>query len=291
MFRYTRFGDTYLTGGNDKGDVGTGDSFPSLSETTDGFIDYRGGGDSPESTQTIDVGRVLTGDGIIEFADGFRALRALRGKRARLWRTWFDNETQEWRTAKLKKVSAPRDIDDGNTQEVIMRFEATGLTWNGAPWGKYAYPMPDFPTVSNDLFDYDFVADARRKNEFILTVGDDITVINEGNVTVREAIIDIAVVAVTNPITHIEIINHNTGLSGFSLATGISAGQTVRIDTGRKTVKRILPTVADLYSVFDFIGANEDWLPLVPGDNKLDIGLFGFVGQAKVTISYYDASI
>lgn len=286
MFTYTRFGNVYIPNGNNSEDVGTGGVNSSIVRTTDSYFDFRGNSLPAPRPFTIPVSRVLTGQDIIEFADPFRELRALEGSKARLWRTWLDTEAQEWRTATLLKIDSTRDMEDGDTLPIVMRYEVAGLTWNGAPWGKYAYPA-----TSNDLYDPDFVADERRDNVFSLPSISPIVVTNEGNAIVREAIIDISVSLVTTPMTKFQIVNINAENAGFELDMAISAGQTVRVDTGKKTVKRIIGSPADVYANFAPLGANDLWLPIVPGENGLSVSLVSFVGTASMTVSYYDASI
>ena len=285
MFTYTRFGTVYLPNGNNSEDVGTGGVNSGIVRTTDGFFDFRGTAPAPPRPFAIAVARMLTGQDVIEFGDVYRELRAQEGTKARLWRTWLDNEAQEWRTATLLKIDSNRDMEDGDTLPVTMRYEVAGLTWNGAPWGKYAYPA-----TSNDLFDPEFVADSRRANVFNISASPTVTAVNAGNAMVREVVVDIAVSLVTTPMTKFQIRNINAGNAGFELDIPITAGQTVRVDTGKKTVKRILPTAADYYYTFDQLGANELWLPLMPGANGLSVSLPSFVGTAEMVVSYYDAS-
>lgn len=285
MFRYTEFDDLEIIGGDDIDDVGTLLSFPSVVATTDGFFNFRGNDKAPPRPTVIPVRRTLTSENCATFGNVYRDWRAKRGDYGRLWRTWLDDGRREWIWARLEHIPANRILRDFDTLPVTFRFELSGTTWNGYPWGRYAYP-----SSLNDDFDPEFPENVLRANSFAFSTNSvGVVIANEGNTVARNVIVTVVIASQSSAATSLTV-NNTTLSSGFSINTTIPVNQLWRIDGGAKTARN-LTTDANLYPYFSYTtpATSHYFLPLAPGNNTIVVSTPGFVGSGTITFSYYDA--
>lgn len=282
MFLLTRFGSTLLPTRLPSSDAGTGESLDSIAPLPDGNkFDYWGSGQVPRGDVPIThIGKIVgtsTGDAVAQF----RALRALRGQRAKLYRTLQteDGEAVEWCWARCLAIVATHERQNIRHQLVELQFKMLSPIWYGATHG-YVWTFDDGEFFDDGLY-FDPVADTT----FPLTgTSTNITVPNDGNAIVRNPII--TVTAAGSNITYLRItaadIDADLEFNGV-----IAVGQSLVIDCGAKSVKN---NGVDAYDDFNLevLHAAQGWMPLAPGDNDMTVQRTGGNSSSSINFRYND---
>lgn len=186
-------------------------------------------------------------------------LREKVGRWGVLWRKRLDDDTLQWKNARMVNLSHPQEVRD---RKVIARLNCT-FESNEPGW-KAADITTRTKALSSDGFAYAYVLEV------------------DGTLPIADASLTFTRGAGT--ITAISIVCAALGidlqLSGLSLSSG-----SITIDCSNNTIR--LSTGADAYSHLAF-GAghsSKGWLPLTPGNHLFYLTVTG--GTAIATFSYY----
>lgn len=188
------------------------------------------------------------------------ALKALLGTKAKLWRTEADGTSQQWCWARLTaiddtmRVKAPKWL-----VPVTLEFTLLGR-WNGLSHGGY-WVLDDGEYLDDGLY---LDGEEPTVLDTAPTAPQTITVTNNGNQAVRDAVIRLTSAASANTYLSVTV----TGVSAFSWTGTLAATKTLEIDTGRKTV---LNDGVAAWNGFLLLAEHKtaDWLVLEPGDNDV----------------------
>lgn len=306
MYYITRFGSyNFLTrSGNFADFVGSGGSFPSVVRTPDGFYDFRLDTRAPLDLTTITARKLIYAPDpgcVTSAANVYRDLRALRGQRLRLFRTWKDTPfTQEWCWARLENVDAVEEIH-GNKSPLFALSDLafTQLTpyWYGQGWGDTDYTI--IPYYEGQTLSTSAAATAVFLQLTSLgTTTHQIT--NRGNRDVLwvEADMVNGELSASNYTIQVRNVTDAAKAHGWiydaTSATGvqIAAGETVTVHGGKKTVTKAIagPATVNVFSEFLRVGVNEQWLVLYPGVNDIEVTIAGpGTVDLEILLNYFDA--
>lgn len=284
MYWLERFGTTELPTQQPDQYVGTGQA------STAKFIPLPGGGvfDTLGSEQAVGQGGTISCKGAVSILDQsgaalisqVQALRALKGKRDKLYRRW-DNGDMEWIYARLVEVNAQRSIRDLNSLEMMFTFQQISPVWNGNTHGSGWY------LDSGEYFDTGLVFDEATGDIFALdSVPKSITISNGGNAPVRDMVIEVYNdMASGAAITQIDIAI--SGKTAWRWTGSLPVGKVLTIDCGAFTV---LNDTTDAYSGVSLESGHaiDCWIELEPGDNVLSVTRTGGDASASFTVRYND---
>lgn len=185
-------------------------------------------------------------------------LKALIGKRDRLWRTMIDDGETHWAWARLS------DVDDTMRSRLpkwnipcTLAFTVLG-GWHGlghqGPWmldaGEY---LDEGLSLDNDDL-YDLTSSTET-----------ITIENGGNLAVRDAIVKVT--AGDAPIMSVSV---RSGLCDWTVTGQLGIGRTLVVDCAAKSVVK---NGVNFYSGFS-LGDDHmtpDWMVLEPGENLVEV--------------------
>lgn len=304
MYYITRFGSyNFLTrSGNFADFVGSGGSFPSATRTADGWFDFRLDTRAPLDLTTLTARKLIYAPDpgcVSSAADVFRDLRALRGERLRLFRTWKDQPfTQEWCWARLENFDGVEEVRGNKSPLFVLSDLAfTQLTpyWYGQGWGDTDYtliPYYEGQTLSTSAaaVQFDILATGttthqieNRGNRDVLFVEWDLVngAISATDYTIR----------VRN--TTVAAKTHGWHYDATTLTGNpIGSGESVTIHGGNRTVIETAagPVLNNTFNEFTRVGVNEQWLVLYPGINDIEVTVAG-AGTVDLEImpNYFDA--
>jgi hypothetical protein len=239
--------------------------------------------DANQSAQTFHRGMEVTKKAVVydasqaPFISTIRSLRAKTGHQGKLYRQWGDG-SREWAYARLLGVSGQKKTENKLHQELTFRWAILSRIWYSESETEVTAELTDLTT--------------------------NITLTNNGNAPVRNAIITVDVPA-SFPAAAALVVS-KSGQSEFQYTGAISPGSQLQIDCGAKAVK--LDSV-DSYDNFSLTSNHviSEWLRLDPGDNILSVTLpalgggmlsplpVPFVAEATgvtspvfVTVTFYD---
>lgn len=304
MYYITRFGTyNFLTrGGNPVDTVASGGSYPSTVRTPDGWYDFRHDSRAPRDLTTITTRKLIYAPNCVSAAaDVYRELRALRGTRARLFRTWKDTPLrQEWTWARLEDFDGVEEIRAGSSQLFTVTdiaFTQISPYWYGQGWGATDYTEVPF-YEGQELTASQAAADALISVGALGTTTK--TIHNRGNRDVLDVRVDLINLSIsaTNYTVRVRNITDTDKSHGwiYDATSGsgnpIGSGAYVRVHGGRRTALEYAagPTVTNTFAEFTRVGANEQWLALYPGDNTIEVQTAGAGAiDLDVQLSYHDA--
>ncbi len=258
-FVIDRFGDTYAAGEelpryDGSQPQGAGRVESSQVRLVGGALyDWRGDEQALPPAERIEI----RGQWVASSAGGMQtklaALKALRGKKSKLWRT--SGSTSHWRRARCLAVESDLKPGSPSWAEITMLFEADPEPWSGTT-GYTVVTLNASPKTA--------------------------TITNNGNAVVRE--ITVSVRPKTSPITALHIENLTTGhVSKIKYGGPVATTQTLVIDCAARTVE---VGGADAYANFDLEAAHTitEWLRLAPGNNSIRITRTG--GATTTTMGF-----
>lgn len=183
-------------------------------------------------------------------------LKALIGTRSKLWAKMADGSSTRWRYARLLKTTATRAIENTNWLDVELTFRNESTNWNGT---------------------------ARSVNGTLDTTPKTVTVTNNGNTPVRNAIITITAAGSSISFVSVSV----SGVSYITWAGTLAAGNALVIDCGAGSVKN---NGADAYDGFALDGSHtiREWLRLDPGTNTVSVARTGGSTSSTVNFSFSD---
>jgi len=275
MYHLHRFGTYELPDRMPSSDISTG------AYVTDPFNLSDGGAYDPLGTEeSVTQSYNLSKTAIFYFATEAarrtfeEGLRALVGTRDKLYREW-DNGDLEWVTARFKRISGSRELENRRHLEVDMEFEVYSYYWHGAFDGIWTFDAGFF-FDSGLTFDPDgntFTLDASPK---------DVTIDGDGNAIVKDVLITLT--AGSLDITAFDL-ESDTG-AHFSWSGTLTAGDSLAIDTGALTV---LNNGVDGYANFTLESdhALNEWFRVVTGDNVITVTITGGDTDSTLAFGYF----
>jgi hypothetical protein len=262
MYRLTTFGNVALPAANYDWDAGTSETVQALVRTVGGpAYDAYGSSDAPPAMPyQLRYQCVAYGATLAALRQTLDVLRALRGKRLKLYRMAEDDNTElHWAWARLMQVQASNTVSDQSMiwQPLTLVYQVqTG--WHGA----------------------------LHEEQYNLTA-DDTTACaadNDGNVAVLDAVLTITAgdAAIT------ELLVTISPLCQFIYDETIAAGEALVVDSGAFSVHN---DGADAYNDFTLGGGQAvlEWLRLEPGETTVAVTITGGGAGATADLDYYDA--
>ncbi|RPI64528.1 MAG: hypothetical protein EHM48_00630 [Planctomycetaceae bacterium] len=262
-----RFGSTNLPAYKTTTDVGAGQINVRFVDLPDGGVFDPHGTDALRPTGTQIQKRCTLIDSAGDLESQYRALRALFGTRAILYRLWAISGATEWCNARLMGFGASRTAKHINHLDVDLVFMMESRSW--------------FPDVQNDDTYYDLGVGTDDLTTCLAESSDTSNIIlyYSGNVDQTAVIFTITALGAT---TSVQINNLTSGYS-FTYTGTMATGKSCVIDTGARSVKY---DGADDYAHFTPPSNHEEWMRLVPGNNTFQITL---TGNVNVQIQFYAA--
>ena len=202
------------------------------------------------------------------------ALRALVGQRSFLYRTANDDATVQQCAARLVDIQMPR------VRENVYHFEMTLNFMQLGPWQGNSHN--DWRFDSGQIFDDGLVLDATDFHVSFSGLSASLTLTNNGNLAVEDAII--TVIAGSGTITRVSVAG--TGID-WLVDTTVSAGQSLVVDCGARSVQ---VNGSNAYRGFYLNSAHSvrNWLYLEPGSTTISITLVGTYTGAQVNVAFRD---
>lgn len=278
-YHLERFIDVYLPAGNPSSDLSPIPAKPAIVQTLSGPFDMDQGDDAVDDLpHTITYDALSDGDTADEWRLTEDALRALVGKRGWLWRR-SEDEAQELQRAicKLMSNGGPR-----STQDKMWKMDS--FSWLQLDHWRGHYHI-DWALDDGHFLDDELYLDDDATYT-VTTAPQTITLTNDGNARVTDAIITITAGGVS--ITDVSIVK--TGESDLQFTGVITAHHSLVIDCGAYSV---LNNGVDAYTDFelDTDHAINEWLRLDPGANEIIITLtvINFSVPPTVTINFMDS--
>ena len=303
MYYITRFGSyNFLdSAGNYVDSVASGGSFPSLTRVPDAWYDFRHETQAPRDISQIPLRKMVYASPCITNAAAvYRDLRAKRGTRDRLFRTWKDEPfSQEWVWARLDDIGGVESARANSSRLFVvsdLAFTMVSPYWYGQGWGDTDYTVIPYYegqtlTAAQAASDVTFNFGAAGTQNIQLT--------NRGNRDVLAVEVDLINGAVSASNYTITITNttdaskeHGWSYDATS-GTGnpIGSGAFVTVNGGNRTVREDMGLgVVSTYAELTRIGANEQFLVLYPGVNDIEIVVAGSgTIDLDVVFNYFDA--
>lgn len=251
-YKLSLFGSLTLPQYEGANDVGAGQALASLVTLPGGGVfDSLGDGQAARGRRQIVKKGELVATSAANFRTQANALRAVLGKRDKLWREW-DDGTDEWVYARLIGLDAERKTGNILDQEFTLTFDVLSPVWN---------------------------CDTQQFEIAVLSASGNLSAPNDGNVDVKNAVLTI------NPASSVSgLVITMTGVE-LKYNAAIGSTELLVIDFGAKSVQL---DGADAFTDFE-LGTNhaiEDWLVLAPGSNTITLTFSS--GALTATITYYD---
>lgn len=281
-YRLERFGELELAVYDVTDDVGTFRAATgAIALPGGGFFDQYGGDLAPRENTLIRRRFSFFEDTKSDLVDAHDALRALVGKRAKLFRR-RSTGLVEWCWARLLHVPAQRTARQQFHQPLECIWEMVSDIWYGEEHGAV------WTFDSGEFFDTGLFFDPAADTLFTLTTtSESCACPNNGNRVVENAVI--TVTAAGSAITQVTIISVSAGIS-LKYVGSIAAGEALVIDCGAKSVK---DNGVDAYSGFTLESGHtqEEWLPLEPGTTTLTVARTGGNSSSTIRFEYSDGMV
>lgn len=185
---------------------------------------------------------LIAGSGAAVIRTYLDKLTGKLGVRGTLWRQRLDDvSVEEWKTARLMQVRAPRDVKEvSQIVKVGVSFETLMVAWRSAA-----------AITTSESMIAGLIA-------LLPTVG--------GNTTIEDARITITASAT---ITSINVVCTGAGVD-WTWTGSLSSGQSLVIECGDATIRK---AGADAYSGFTLNAGHSarGWLPMAPGLNVVHV--------------------
>jgi hypothetical protein len=273
--RLTEFGKYALPLWNKRDGVSMGNTGGAIASIIGGAgYDTLGDGVASEDALTVATSFEIVETTTTAVQTKRDALRALAGTKDRLYAT-FPDGSKRFAWARLSRLRMERRLEYIYYQPVDLEFEIVSPGWRSfasVPW-----------TLDEGLLlDSGLSLDYRGEVRTPSASGDSITVTNDGNRAVTDAVV---VVFAFEEISQIRI---RCGACDWTWKSTVPINDVLVVNCGTKAVTL---SDADAYSVFTLNAghATADWLRLEPGDNTVTVNYIGNAGStALIAISYQD---
>lgn len=287
--RLTQFGATRLDYFNAVEDVGSGVALSSyVNLPLGGALDAYGDRQTaPGATETVKRVR-LYGRTAIELENQLASLRALRGKRDKLYVSTYSGDIR-WMYARLTAVVGTRTYDQRYpwTVDVELRFVLQDAYWRGGQSERWYLNSGVLLNTGYHL-----------NGEGPISLGSSPASLTVNNGAAGEAgrapvrAMTITVWPGSAPITSIEIVRLGAGnaeLDSLTYTGTIPANGQLVIDTG---LQRVTCTgVTDAYGNLAFAPTTDmaSWFTLEPGPNTIAVVYTGGGTGKQIQFSFYEA--
>jgi len=275
---YLRFGSTFLPYYDPDQDIGTGSSRLDIVPLPGGgFFDALGDQQAPREPTKLSGKALILAETPAELRNAFASLRAMRGKRDKLFRKHGGTGDLEWCYARCNEIRATRRPATPLTQEVEFSFQMLSPSWFGLRHST-GWLLDDGLNLDDGLA-FDEGAPIP-----LVPGSQEVTLLNEGNADNHQLVLTI--VAGSGSITKVTI--QKVGETDISFNGSLFPAQSLIIDAGARS---IIKQGADAYNDFS-IGPGHSigkWLKLVPGANTFTITLNGGGSGSRLYYTYYDA--
>lgn len=253
-YRITAFGGVTITPTGL--DVGRGEIRGPYTATISGVYDSLGTNRAKQDLpRPLSVRAQVEATSAAALKTAWDAVLALHGTSGTLTRT-SDSAVAHTISARCRRIQADRTPHDRFRIPYIIEFDLLADVWDGASG-----------TVDGVLDD----------------VPESITVANDGNVRVDDAVITIT--AAGSAITELTVAV--AGVSSFTWTGTLAVGKDLVIDCGARTVQN---DGADAYSGFELDAGHvvAEWLRLSPGNNTVVITRTGGDATSAYEIAFTD---
>lgn len=278
-YRLERFGTVTLPNFNPGSDIGTGDARLQLQELPGGgAFDMLGSEQAQPGPVRLSKRGTVHSDDILALETDFYALRALLGKRDRLYRWRYASGLTEWCWARLSGINGQRLVGDRYKIDLNIEFMKLSPLWNGARHGD------GWLLDAGEYLDTGLELDEESGDIYTLYgATTNIVVNNGGNAVVRNAILRI--IPGTDAITAVTITK--IGETEITYAGTIAPSQILEIDCGAWSVKN---NAVDDYDGLTYGSGHaiDGLLRLDPGDNAITIVKVGGNINDRIDLEYYD---
>jgi hypothetical protein len=281
-YKLEKFGSTLLPQIEAVSDIGSGARISLLELAGGGYYDQNGTRQTEQEQTTITHQARLVGTSETALYAQFRALLALRGVSAKLYRLNPDG-TREWCQARLLWVRGQTDPRRRYSLPVEISFAMISRSWYGYIHG------PEWYFDAGYYFDTGMLFDASTGvTEELDGASEALTLINGGNKDITNPIIHIH--AGSADITHIEIVITNmdtTEVSDLVYSGTIVAGKDLVIDCGALTVEN--DGAGDYAHLARGAAHTEDgWMKLFAGSNGAAVATAGVSATSTITFEFAD---
>lgn len=264
----------------DIGAIGTRTSYTNL--PGGGGYDNYGNDQAPRGVYSLPASGELMGETQAEVLADADALRAKRGRRAKLYARVDDNSVR-WVWARLRDVRITRRPEHVLFLPVDLQFDITSPVWYGTTHGA------DWEWNDGTLWDSGAAWNQATNDVFPLAWDDFniFTVVNDGNATIDNAILTVTAGAAA--VTAFGVVSEDA--DGVDQAdwewTGtLAAGQSLVIDAGKQSIENN-GTGAYANLTFNAGHALPGWFRLDPGSTSLVIS-FVSTADATLTVTFAD---
>lgn len=265
----------------DIGAIGTRTSYTNL--PGGGGYDNYGSSQAPRGVYSLSASGELMGETQAEVLTQSDALRAKRGRRAKLYAR-VDDESVRWVWARLRDVSITRRPEHVLFLPVALQFDVTSPVWYGDRHGA-GWVLDD-----GEVLDTGLVLDEATDDVFVLThsILTAFEVVNAGNAPINNAILTIT--AGSADMTDLEIYTYGNepfAVNGhLTFAATIPAAGSLVIDAGRLSITNSgIDAYDDLTIEADH--TLPGWVRLDPGATVVTIE-FTSTQNATATFSFHD---
>ncbi len=277
-----RFGTVVLPVIEGEHDTGTAGSRSGLlALPSGGAFDAYGGEQSPRQARTLRLHGDIDGSAS-EIQTAIDALRAKRGRRDTLYMRMLDNSLR-WTWARLLQIETQTTPDTVVSLPVDLTFELHDPIWYGALHGA------GWTFDSGEFFDTGLTFDMATGDVFALshTATTNISVVNDGNAAVDNAILEIA--AGAGAITSVHITTDDLAITqaDFTWTGTVPTGYSLLIDAGAQSIVVTNGTEGYNGLVFNAGHVISGWLRLMPGTTAMAITITSTT-DATLTITFSD---
>lgn len=219
-----------------------------------GAYDWRGADQAPMAPEVLRARGVWVANSVTDMETKLAALKALCGRRDRLWRS--NGTTQHWRMARLLEVKS--DLEAGLAADALMEllFEAMPGPWSGV---------------------------ARTVNTSLDSSPKTVPCTNGGNRRITNAVVTITAAGTAITTARVRV----SGVSDFQWQGSLAVGQSLVIDCGARTIRN---NGVNAYSGLSYLSGHvvSDWLRLEPGANSVEVYRTGGSVASTVQITFSD---
>ena len=272
-----RFITTDLPLYNPVTDISPADAVDGMVGTIAGGYDSYGGDDAQtQIPYTLTYRTMVYAEDVSTFRALIDGFRALVRKSGRLYRRGEDDDSVQWCSARLMRLSSVRAVDDKFWQDVEFVFQAKTL-WRGAD-------HPPWVLDTGEMFDGGLYLDEAGFTETMASSPHTITVTNGGNRVVTNPVLTITAGGAN--ITAATIAK--TGETKIAWTGTLTAGNDLVVDCGKFTITNNGSNAYSGKAAFDSNHTIAEWLRIDPGDNDIDVTFTGGSTNSTVTVEFRD---
>lgn len=269
-----RFGSVNLPGYDAASEIGAGPArLWLLPLPGGGLFDGLGSSQAPVGDVKISDQASLLGSSKADLETQFKTLRALIGKRDKLYRRLEGAGALEWCYARLANIRVLRRSEHVFSLDVGLEFAMISRAWY-AESAQNVYNA-DPLDAADDLT----TTGAESPAAYPVTLN----FTHAGNVDQPD--VTFTITAGSGNVTAVTIQNTTTGHQ-FSWSGTLAAGNSLVIDCGALSVKN---NGADDYNAFTPPTNKEEWMVFRPGLNALSISITEAGTESAIRVQFYDA--